>query len=538
VQRQRVGDILKRLYLPPLLAALLAFCAPGWGQIFNCSSFTTTATSCGVGGIISGSGSAFKVVGTQNGVTPAVSGGAVVIAPSGGTHYALSMMYQTAVNVAAFTTVMQFVSNNQNIAFTINNCANNGSSGFGTCGGFNLANFSAGASCEGGFSQAFSGNPYPYNVFALMFDQYGEIPAGGGTFGYSNVQIYQQNQSPCNPTSGGVFASYTNKFSTSPVPMNSPATTQGTTTGDTYSATLNYDGSNLNLCMIDVTLANGTCNSTGTSGTGTFYQHSWANVSIPSQVGGTTGYIGIVGSSGEASTGNLAVTGWTYTVNSASASPTSTVTAAGAPTATNPSFSPVAGSYSSSQTVTITSAGSSNICYALGSPGLVLTPIANQNGGCGVGTPYSGPVTISSSQTLYATSGLNNTGLSSGVVQGAYTIGALSPANTPTFSPVAGTYTGTQNVTLSTTSSGAVICYTTNGSTPATNGSSGCTTGTLYSSAIAVAASETVKAVAGGTGYADSTVGSAAYVINAASQTFKFTGTITLTGSGTITVTP
>jgi Chitobiase/beta-hexosaminidase C-terminal domain len=508
---------MKRLKL--LLIALLALGLPALGQVFTCSSFVTTNTSCGVGGLISGSGSAFKVVGTTNGVTPALTSGNVIIAPSGGTHFALSMMYQTAVNVAAFTTVFNFVPNGQNIAFTINNCANNGSSGYGTCGGFNLANFSAGASCEGGFSQAFSGNPFPYNIFALMFDNYGLLTPGGSGFTYSSAQIYQQNQSPCNPSSGGSFSAYTNKLSTSPVALNNPATTQGAASTDIYAATLNYDGSNLNLCLIDATAGTGTCNSTGTGGTGTFYQNTWQNVSIPSQVDGTTGYIGIVGSSGLASAGNLEVTGWTYTVNTATASPGSTVTSAGAPTATNPSFSPAAGSYSGTQNVTISSSGSSNICYALGSSGLVKTPIANQNGGCGAGTLYTGPVSVSSSQTLYAVAGLNGTGTSSGVVQGAYTIGGGS-ASQPTFSPAAGTYTGSQNVTLSTSSGGAVICYSTT-TTPATNGSTGCTTGTLYSSPITVSSSETLKAIAGGTGYTDSSVGSAAYTLVGATPTFS-----------------
>ena len=409
------------------LWVVLLLASPVWGQVFNCSSFVTTNTSCGVGGLIAGSGTAFKVVGTQNGVTPTVSGGVVTIAPSGGVHYALSFMYQTAVDIRAFTTVVQFISNNQNIALTFNNCANNGSSGFGTCGSFATHDFSSGASCEGGFSQAFTGNPFPYNIFALMWDQFGEIPGGGGTFGYSNVQIYQQNQSPCNPSSGGSFTSYTTKFSTSPVAMNSPASTQGTTTGDTYSSTITYDGSTLSMCMIDVTLANGTCTSS-TTGTGTFFTQSWSNVSIPSQVNGTTAFMGIVGSSGTASSGNLEVTAWEYTVNAATAHPGSTATSAGATTATNPTFSPVAGSYPGTQTVTVTSAGSSNICVMQAAANATIMPIADQNGGCGVGTSISSgsTVTVSSSGTLYATAGLSNTGLSSGVVQGAFTISAAT----------------------------------------------------------------------------------------------------------------
>lgn len=96
---------------------------------------------------------------------------------------------------------------------------------------------------------------------------------------------------------------------------------------------------------------------------------------------------------------------------------------------------------------------------------------------------------------------------------GAYEFQAGNPtAATPTFSPVAGTYNSAQSVTISSTSSGAIICYNTTGS-PATNGTTGCTTGTLYSSAVSVPSSETLFAVAGGTGFVDSAVGSAVYVI-------------------------
>jgi len=67
-------------------------------------------------------------------------------------------------------------------------------------------------------------------------------------------------------------------------------------------------------------------------------------------------------------------------------------------------------------------------------------------------------------------------------------------------------------VTISATG-GSVICYNMTGS-PATNGSTGCATGTLYTGAVSVSTSETLYAVSGGTGYTDSSVGSAAYTIN------------------------
>ena len=78
---------------------------------------------------------------------------------------------------------------------------------------------------------------------------------------------------------------------------------------------------------------------------------------------------------------------------------------------------------------------------------------------------------------------------------------------TPAFSLAAGTYTGTQSVTLSVANSGATIYYTTDGSTPTTSS-------TVYSGAISVPSSRTIKAIAVKSGYPDSTIASAAYTIN------------------------
>jgi hypothetical protein len=100
--------------------------------------------------------------------------------------------------------------------------------------------------------------------------------------------------------------------------------------------------------------------------------------------------------------------------------------------------------------------------------------------------------------------------LDSAVASAAYTInGAVA---TPTFSPVAGTYAGTQNVTVSSTTAGSTFYYTLNGSTPTTGS-------TLYSGPVAISASETLKVLAVHAGFSDSAIGSAAYVITALGPT-------------------
>jgi surface protein len=78
---------------------------------------------------------------------------------------------------------------------------------------------------------------------------------------------------------------------------------------------------------------------------------------------------------------------------------------------------------------------------------------------------------------------------------------------TPTILPASGTYTETQSVTITTTTSGASLYYTTDGSTP-TSGS-----GTLYSGAFDITDDATVKAIGYRSGWTASSVATNVYVI-------------------------
>lgn len=78
-------------------------------------------------------------------------------------------------------------------------------------------------------------------------------------------------------------------------------------------------------------------------------------------------------------------------------------------------------------------------------------------------------------------------------------------AATPTFSPGAGTYTGTQSVTISSTTPSSSITYCIG---------AGCTPTTSYTGPISVSSSETVGAFATASGYTQSATAYAAYTIN------------------------
>src|SRR5207249_3758210 len=115
------------------------------------------------------------------------------------------------------------------------------------------------------------------------------------------------------------------------------------------------------------------------------------------------------------------------------------------------------------------------------------------------------------------------------VTSATYTI--VQPAAPPTFSPAGGTFVGSVAVTMSTTTSGASIYYTTDGSTPTTASS-------VYTGPVTLTKTTTLKAMAAASGMANSSVTSAAYTIRVVAPTFNpaggtFVGSVTVTLSTT-----
>ena len=163
-------------------------------------------------------------------------------------------------------------------------------------------------------------------------------------------------------------------------------------------------------------------------------------------------------------------------------------------TALTPQFSPLPGPYATAQTVYLTD-------FTIGAQIRYTT-----NGATPTATSalYSAPLKVTSTETIKAIAiapGYKN----SLVALGLFTI--EKPAATPVFSPLPGSFTAAQSVKITDTTPGAVIYYTTDGKTTPTAAS------TKYTAAIAVKATETIKAIALATGYTPSAVATGLFTI-------------------------
>lgn len=161
--------------------------------------------------------------------------------------------------------------------------------------------------------------------------------------------------------------------------------------------------------------------------------------------------------------------------------------------AVTPAFSPGTGIYAAGQTVQISDATPSATIYYTTNGS---TPSTSS-------LVYSGPITISSTETLTAIATANNYATSAPAAAN-FTIATRT--DTPTFNVPGGTYSTVQVVTISDPSTGSTIYYTTDGSTPSASSP-------VYTSAITVASTATINAVAIAPSLAMSAVATATYTI-------------------------
>ena len=187
---------------------------------------------------------------------------------------------------------------------------------------------------------------------------------------------------------------------------------------------------------------------------------------------------------------------------------TANYTTSGTPTAATPAISPASGTFTGSQTVTITdSTPASTIYYTTNG----TTPTTGS-------TVYSGSFAVTTTTTVQAIAAASGY-LNSAVGSATYTLSGTPTAATPTFSPASETFTSPISVTVSTTTTGATIYYTTDGTIPTTSS-------TVYSSAIPLTTTTIIKALAVATGYINSAVGSSAYTYSPPTLTGCYQGNV------------
>jgi hypothetical protein len=280
------------------------------------------------------------------------------------------------------------------------------------------------------------------NSVAVKFDLYNNAGEGSDSTG-----LYTDGAAPTMPA------------------VNLSSTGINLHSGDLMHAHMVYDGTNLTMTLTDTV--------TSAKVTEVF------PVNIPNIVGSSTARVGFTGGTGN-TTATQNVTSWTYV------SPAGQFVAA-------PNFSPAGGNYTAAQTVTISDSTAGTTIYYT----------TNGTAPTTSSTVYSGPITVTASETLEAIAvetGYTN----SPAVTASYTISPVLP--TPTFNVAAGKYTTSQTVTISDSTSGTTIYYTTNGATPTTSSS-------VYSSPIKVSTSETLEAIAVEANFVNSPVATAAYTI-------------------------
>jgi Chitobiase/beta-hexosaminidase C-terminal domain len=186
---------------------------------------------------------------------------------------------------------------------------------------------------------------------------------------------------------------------------------------------------------------------------------------------------------------------WTLTLTYPAAAPPA------APVAT-PSISLGTGTYVGSQEVTLSdSTIGSKIYYT--TDGTIPTTAS---------PPYSGAISITVSTTLQAIAALGQS--QSAVAASRLTIAAPGSTGasvaTPSISPETGTYAGPQEVTISDSTTGSKIYYTTDGTIPTTSSP-------VYAGAIPIAVSTTVQAIAA-LGQSQSAVASSRLTITTPAQ--------------------
>ncbi len=164
-------------------------------------------------------------------------------------------------------------------------------------------------------------------------------------------------------------------------------------------------------------------------------------------------------------------------------------------TVSTPAFIPPAGTYTTAQDVTISCATS----------GATIYYTTNGSTPDNTKTEYTGAINVPLNTTITIKAIAYKEGWTESDIASA-TYKVTGTVEDPTFDPSAGTYSSAQDVTISCSTSGAMIYYTTDGSTPDQSDNQ-------YTSAVSISTTTTLKARAYKTDWENSDVVSGTYTI-------------------------
>ncbi len=304
---------------------------------------------------------------------------------------------------------------------------------------------------------------------AIKFDLYNN--AGEGT---DSTGLYTNGASPSMPATD---------LTSSGINLHS---------GDVMNVHMTYDGTTLTMTITDPT-----ANKTFTT--------SWT-VNIPSIVGGNTALVGFTAGEGWYDA-NQDIISWSYSSGGTQSQ------------VATPVISPSSETFSGTLPVSISDSTSGSAIY-------YTTDGSTPSPGVGTTKAYGGSFNVTATTTVSAIAteaGFTNSAIASAT----YTL--QQTVATPAITPSGETFSGTLPVSISDSTSGSAIYYTTDGSTP----SPGVGTTKAYAGSFNVTATTTVKAIATEAGFTNSAVASATYtlqqtvatpVISPGSETF--TGTL------------
>ena len=161
-----------------------------------------------------------------------------------------------------------------------------------------------------------------------------------------------------------------------------------------------------------------------------------------------------------------------------------------------PTFSPAAGAVNAGTEVTISDLHTTGTTIYYTTNGVDPTTSSNT---------YSSAITVDETMTIKAIAVKDNC-TNSNVASATYTVSTAPIAVAPTLEPDGGLVVAGSTVSMSTTTTGATIYYTTNGDNPTTSS-------TQYTAPVAVNEAMTIKAIAVADGYDNSSVTTGTYVV-------------------------